>query len=214
MGGNNGVAVALDTFQGLYNPSTNFVGLTTDAIGGGRRHSGPGRPAVGRDDEQCADLPCGRPIHVVVTTTSTGVDVSINGTQVLTWTGTLPTKAYLAFTGGDGKYTDLHAVENVTIAVTNPSNPSPLSGPATMLATYLSNNSRTGYSPSQTALTTSNASSLKLAGPTRAGRAGSPSRRSTTGLRIGVTGTATSTPPTRRPAWTSGRQTWEPRPRR
>ena len=32
-----------------------------------------------------------------------------------------------------------------------------------MLATYLSNNSRTGYSPSQTALTTSNASSLKVA---------------------------------------------------
>ena len=35
VGGNNGVAVALDTFQGLYNPSSNFVGLTTDSIGAG-----------------------------------------------------------------------------------------------------------------------------------------------------------------------------------
>ena len=102
------------------------------------------------------------PVHVVVTTTTTGVTVSVNGTQVLSWTGTVPTSAYLAFTGGDGGLTDLHAVENVTIAVNSASNPSPLSGPATMLSTYLSNNSRTGYDPTQTGLTTSNASSLKL----------------------------------------------------
>ncbi|HEV3268318.1 MAG TPA: PQQ-binding-like beta-propeller repeat protein, partial [Acidimicrobiales bacterium] len=102
------------------------------------------------------------PIHVVVTTTTTGVTVNVNGTQVLSWTGTVPTSAYLAFTGGDGGQTDLHAVQNVTIAVNGSTNPAPLSGPATMLSTYLSNNSRTGYDATQTGLTTSNASSLKL----------------------------------------------------
>ena len=60
------------------------------------------------------------PIHVVVTTTTTGVTVSVDGTRVLSWTGTVPTSAYLAFTGGDGGFTDLHAVENVTITTGGP----------------------------------------------------------------------------------------------
>ena len=60
------------------------------------------------------------PVHVVVTTTATGVTVSVNGTQVLSWTGTVPASAYLAFTGGDGGRTDLHAVENVTITTGEP----------------------------------------------------------------------------------------------
>jgi outer membrane protein assembly factor BamB len=164
LGGNNGIAVALDTYQNGHNPSANFVGLTNDAISGGD----VGTPVM--DALQwvatSTNVPTlhnsSSPIHVVVTTTTTGVTVSVNGTQVLSWTGTVPTSAYLAFTGGDGGLTDLHAVENVTIAVNSASNPSPLSGPATMLSTYLSNNSRTGYDPTQTGLTTSNASSLKL----------------------------------------------------
>ena len=155
--GNSGIAVALDTYQNSQNPSANFVGVATGA--------GPQPDTLtwGATSTAVATLhDSSSPIHVVVTTTTTGVTVSVNGTQVLSWTGTVPTSAYLAFTGGDGGLTDLHAVENVTIAVNSASNPSPLSGPATMLSTYLSNNSRTGYDPTQTGLTTSNASSLKL----------------------------------------------------
>ena len=155
--GNSGIAVALDTYQNSQNPSANFVGVATGA--------GP-QPDTLTWGATSTAVPTlhdsSSPIHVVVTTTTTGVTVSVNGTQVLSWTGTVPTSAYLAFTGGDGGLTDLHAVENVTIAVNSASNPSPLSGPATMLSTYLSNNSRTGYDPTQTGLTTSNASSLKL----------------------------------------------------
>jgi hypothetical protein len=163
-GGNNGIAVALDTYQNAQNPSANFVGLTNDAISGGD----DGTPVM--DVLQWAATSTAvptlhdssSPIHVVVTTTATGVTVGVDGTQVLSWTGTVPTSAYLAFTGGVGGLTDLHAVENVTIATNGLSNPSPLSGPAAMLSTYLSNNSRTGYDPTQTGLTATNASSLKL----------------------------------------------------
>src|ERR1035438_3418243 len=117
LGGNNGIAVALDTYQNGHNPSANFVGLTNDAISGGD----VGTPVM--DALQwvatSTNVPTlhdsSSPIHVVVTTATTGVTVSVNGTQVLSWTGTVPTSAYLAFTGGDGGLTDLHAVENVTI---------------------------------------------------------------------------------------------------
>jgi outer membrane protein assembly factor BamB len=164
VGGNNGVAVALDTYKNTGNPSANFVGISDDAVGAGDT----GTPTL--DALQwvatSTSVPTlhdsSSPVLVVVSTTATGLTVSVNGTQVLSWTGTIPTSAYLAFTGGDGGLTDLHAVENVTIAVNSASNPSPLSGPATMLSTYLSNNSRTGYDPTQTGLTTSNATSLKL----------------------------------------------------
>ena len=174
LAGNNGIGVALDTYQDGYNPSANFVGLTSDAISGGD----DGTPVMDalRWMATSTNVPTlhdsSSPIHVVVTTTTTGVTVSVNGTSVLSWTGTVPTSAYLAFSGGDGGRTDLHAVENVTIADNSASNPSPLSGPATMRSTYLSNNSRTGYDPNQTGLTTSNASSLKLDWTHTGGRGG------------------------------------------
>jgi len=155
--GNNGVAVALDTYQNSQNPSANFVGVATKA--------GPQSDSLtwGATSTAVPTLhDSSSPIHVVVTTSATGLTMSVDGTQVVSWTGTVPTSAYLAFTGGDGGLTDLHAVENVTIAVSSSSNPPPLSGPATMLSTYLSNSSHTGYDPTQTGLTTSNASSLRL----------------------------------------------------
>jgi len=101
--GNSGVAVALDTYQNLQNPSANFVGVATGA--------GP-QPDTLKWGATSTAVPTlhdsSSPIHVVVTTTTTGITVSVNGTQALTWTGTVPTSAYLAFTGGDGGKTDLH----------------------------------------------------------------------------------------------------------
>jgi hypothetical protein len=108
--GNSGIAVALDTYQNSQNPSANFVGVATGA--------GPQADTLtwGATSTAVPTLhDSSSPIHVVVTTTATGLTVSVNGTQVLSWTGTVPTSAYLAFTGGDGGLTDLHAVENVTI---------------------------------------------------------------------------------------------------
>ena len=217
-GGNNGIAVALDTHQNSLNPSANFVGISNDAISGGDG----GLPEM--DALQwvatSTNVPTlhdsSSPIHVVVTTTTTGLTVSINGSQVLSWAGTVPTSAYLAFSGGDGGLTDLHAVENVTIAVNSASKPSPLSGPATMLSTYLSNNSRTGYDPTQTGLTTSNASSLKLDWTDTGGQGGfsqptivngiaywgdwkgdEHATNTTTGVDLWETNLGTTTPPAR-----------------
>src|ERR1019366_5025294 len=97
-------------YQNSQNPSANFVGVATGA--------GPQPDTLtwGATSSAGATLhDSSSPIHVVVTTTTTGITVSVNGTQVLSWTGTVPPSAYLAFTGGDGGLTDLHAVENVTI---------------------------------------------------------------------------------------------------
>jgi hypothetical protein len=108
--GNKGIAVALDTYKNSQNPSANFVGVATGA--------GPQADTLtwGATSTSVPTLhDSSSPVLVAVTTTATGLTVSVNGTQVLSWTGTVPASAYLAFTGGDGGLTDLHAVENVTI---------------------------------------------------------------------------------------------------
>jgi outer membrane protein assembly factor BamB len=156
--GNKGLAVALDTYKNTANPSANFVGLatgagaTTDTLTWGAT---------------ATNVPTLRnaPITVGVTTTATNVTVTVNGTQVISWTGTVPANVYLAFSGADGGLTDLHAVENVTItanAATTGGGGGALSGPATVLATYLHDNARSSYAADQAQLTATNAGTLKL----------------------------------------------------
>lgn len=106
--GINGIAVSLDTYKNPVNPSSNFVGIAT----------GPG-PApdeltYATTDSSIASLR-NTVHHFVVTTTSSGLTVTMDGTQVLTYSATLPASVLVGFTAGSGGLTDVHAVQNVSI---------------------------------------------------------------------------------------------------
>jgi len=154
--GNKGLAVALDTYKNAVNPSNNFVGVATGA------GAVPDQLKWGATSTNVPALR-GSPVHVSVATTATGLTVSVNGTQVVNYTTAIPASVYVGFTGGDGHLTDRHAVENVAITASPGSGGGAgLSGSATTLATYLHDDSRSGYNASETQLTATNASSLKL----------------------------------------------------
>ena len=53
--------------------------------------------------------------HFVVTTSSTGITVTMDGTQVLSYTTSLPSSVLVGFTGGTGGFNDVHQVQNVSI---------------------------------------------------------------------------------------------------
>ena len=53
--------------------------------------------------------------HFVVTTTSTGITVTMDGTQVLNYATSLPPSVLVGFTGGTGGFNDVHQVQNVSI---------------------------------------------------------------------------------------------------
>ncbi len=147
--GNKGLAVALDTYHNQVNPSANFVGVATGA--------GPSPDTLtwGATATNVASLR-GTPVHVSVTTTTSGLNVTVNGAQVITYTGTIPSNVYVGFTGGTGGLTDRHAVENVAITA------GPVSPPVSVqvLGMYLGDNSRTGITPGQTGINSSNAGTL------------------------------------------------------
>jgi hypothetical protein len=67
--------------------------------------------------------------HFVVTTFSTGLTVTMDGSQVLTYATSLPPSVLVGFTGGTGGLTDIHAVQNVSITSGTPP-PSPTVTPA------------------------------------------------------------------------------------
>ena len=50
-----------------------------------------------------------------VPSTATVSVVAVDGTQVLSQTVTLPTSAYLGFSGATGGLTDRHAIANLTV---------------------------------------------------------------------------------------------------
>ena len=75
--------------------------------------------------------------HFVVTTFATGLTVTMDGTQVLNYTTTLPPYVLLGFTGATGGFNDIHQVQNVSITAGPPppvptvTGVSPASGPST-----------------------------------------------------------------------------------
>src|SRR5581483_4245968 len=125
--GNHGIAVALDTYKNSVNPSNNFVGVATGA--------GPTTDTLAWAATS-TNVPALRsaPVTVTVATTSTALTVTVNGTQVISWTGTIPANAYVAFSAGDGGLTDLHAVENVSITSGTSAGPGVLSVSPTTVA--------------------------------------------------------------------------------
>ena len=63
--------------------------------------------------------------HFVVTTFSTGLTVTMDGSQVLTYATSLPASVLVGFTGGTGGLTDIHAVQNVSITAGHPASRRP-----------------------------------------------------------------------------------------
>ena len=63
--------------------------------------------------------------HIKVVTTSTTLTVFVNGTQVLSTNVTLPTSAYLGFSGGTGGLTDRHAIAHLVVSNGEPPPPPP-----------------------------------------------------------------------------------------
>ena len=127
--GIHGIAVAFDTWKSSVNPSNNFVGIGT----------------YNSTQQQVnyvttnSSIPALRNTvhHVVVSTNATGIVVTMDGTQVLSYATALPSKVLVGFTGATGGFNDIHQVQNVNIT-TGPPPPaptvtgvSPTSGPTT-----------------------------------------------------------------------------------
>jgi len=118
--GINGTAVSFDTWQNAVNPSDNFIGIATGPIPGAANElnyvaTNTSIPALQNATH-----------HFVVTTTSAGITVTMDGTQVLNYADTdLPPYVLLGFTGGTGGFNDIHQVQNVVITATGYPPPAP-----------------------------------------------------------------------------------------
>ena len=106
-----GLAVALDEYKNSVNPSNNFVGLT----------DGPTSSTTPDLLHWLATanlaLPLQNATHrVKVVTTSTTITVFVDSNQMLSQTVTLPTNAYLGFTGGTGGLNNRHAISKLSVS--------------------------------------------------------------------------------------------------
>ncbi len=102
-------AVALDTYKNSANPSNNFVGITDGPSGT--------TPDLLHWIATATLATSLRNVthHVKVLTAGGTLTVSIDGTQVLSQAVTLPSSAYLGFSGGSGGSTDRHAISHLVV---------------------------------------------------------------------------------------------------
>jgi hypothetical protein len=106
LAGLNGIGVALATYQAPGDPSANFVAITVG--------TSAGQPAIKSSSSAIEPLRVGA--HTVTIAVAGGeMYVYLDGAQVLRHSMIL-TSAFLAFTGGTGGLTDVHAVRNAAIA--------------------------------------------------------------------------------------------------
>jgi hypothetical protein len=106
--GLNGVEVTMVTYQAAGDPSANFVAIDTG--------TSAGQPVIKASSSAIEPLRMGS--HTVTVSVSGGtMYVFLDGVQVLRHAMTM-TSALLAFTGGTGGLTDIHAVRNAAIAAT------------------------------------------------------------------------------------------------
>ena len=108
----DGYAVALCTHTNAQAGSSNYVAILQPS-------------SAGTSPTYLATAPVPTPLrsgthNVVVTTSNGNLNVSVDGTQLLSVPVTLPPYAYVGFTAGNGGAGDVHAVSNVDIEV-NPS---------------------------------------------------------------------------------------------
>jgi hypothetical protein len=126
--GIHGIAVAFDTWKSSVNPSNNFVGIGT--------YNSPQQQVNYTTTNSTIPALRNTVHHVTVSTNSTGIVVTMDGTQVLNYTTSLPSKVLVGFTGATGGFNDVHQVQNVSITTGPPPPPptvtgvSPTSGPA------------------------------------------------------------------------------------
>jgi hypothetical protein len=127
--GINGVAVALDTWKNTNDPSNNFVGIAT---------ASSSMQSVNYVTTNASIAPLVNNVHhFVVTTSSAGLTVTMDGSQVLNYTASLPQYVLLGFTGATGGFNDIHQVQNVQITAGPPppvptvTSIGPSSGPST-----------------------------------------------------------------------------------
>ena len=127
--GITGIAVSFDTWKNANDPSSNFVGIAT---------TNSPQQRLNYVATNTSSRPCVNTVHhVVVTTNATGIVVTMDGTQVLSYATALPSQVLVGFTGATGGFNDIHQVQNVNIT-TGPPPPaptvtgvSPASGPNT-----------------------------------------------------------------------------------
>ncbi len=101
-----GLAVVLDTHQNGSDPSGNFVGVATGAVG-----NDPTYVATSTTVPPLA----GGTHHIVVSVFGDHLHVAVDGTQVIDVAVSLPATVRPGFTAGSGALTDAHAVSNVSI---------------------------------------------------------------------------------------------------
>jgi hypothetical protein len=104
-----GWAVALDTYKNSANPSNNFAGIS----------DGPGTASSTLHWLGTANLAASlrnTTHHLTVSTANGSLTVWVDGTQVLSVPLTLPSSAYLGFSGGTGYYTDRHAIKHLVVS--------------------------------------------------------------------------------------------------
>jgi Bacterial lectin/Abnormal spindle-like microcephaly-assoc'd, ASPM-SPD-2-Hydin/PQQ-like domain len=135
-GGLSGVAVGLDTHQGTGDPSGNFIGISTGAIGGHLNYlaTASNVPALRTGTHQ-----------VGITVSSGTITVTVDGKQYLSTKVTLPPSVLLAFTGATGGATDQHTVSGISITAGGGTVPPPGGG--------WSYNAAAGLSGSESVLT-------------------------------------------------------------
>jgi hypothetical protein len=109
-----GIAVALDEYKGTGAPSNNFAGVT----------DGPTSTTVPDVLHWLSTANLALPLQnatnkiKITTTNGTTLTVSYNGTQVLSQAVSLPSSAYLGFSGGTGGANNRHAVAHVVVSGT------------------------------------------------------------------------------------------------
>jgi hypothetical protein len=127
--GIKGIAVSLDHWQNAADPSSNFVGIATA--------SSPMQSMKYVTTNASIPSLINAVHHFVVTTFSSGMTVTMDGTQVLNYNAGLPPYVLLGFTGATGGFNDVHQVQNVAITAGPPppvptvTGVSPTSGPTT-----------------------------------------------------------------------------------
>ncbi|HEX4015252.1 MAG TPA: IPT/TIG domain-containing protein [Frankiaceae bacterium] len=110
--GIKGVALSLDTWQNDSDPSSNFVGIATATT--------PVQSLTYAATNATIPSLINAVHHYVVTTSATGVIVTMDGTPVLNYAVSLPPYVLVGFTAATGGYNDIHQVQNVSIIAGSP----------------------------------------------------------------------------------------------
>ena len=131
--GIHGIAVSFDTWKNTNDPSSNFVGIATT--------NSPQQSLTYVKTNTSVAYLRNTVHHVVVTTNATGINVTMDGAQVLSYATSVPAQVLVGFTAATGGFNDIQQVQNVNIT-TGPPPPAP-----TVTGVSPSSGSTTGGTP-------------------------------------------------------------------